>query len=560
MRSGYTSLPAISAREKRRAGLARTTPVYLCMRMIAALSAFLLGLTSLSSQSPGLTTIAGKVTNASGAPVSSAVVKLEHAGSQVTECTTDASGSFTFPNVSAGEYTVIAESAGLRSTPRVVNAGEGGAQPLELVMGGDGAPADAMEFADDPKFTVAAVTDWTAAGGHGSDAVLRTSEALNRETITLKSAQSRAPENNEAWRKQEAALRAAQAAAPDSFAPNHQLGEFYLSADRPAQAVPFLQAAYKLDPKKLSNERDLARALISTDAFTEAREHIAKLGAPADSADVHRLTGELEEKLGDPLKAVHEFEQAARLDPSEENYFAWGSELLLHRAVWQARDVFAAGVKSYPRSARMLTALGAALFAGALYDQSAETLCAASDLNPGDPEPYAFMGRVEISAPNPLPCVERKLASFAAQNPKDALANYYYAMALWKQKGPAPNPSVLARVEELLTTAVKLDPGCSAAWLQLGISHATQGDYRKAIDFYSKAIAADSQMSEAHYRLGIAYDRVGDKEKSQEQLRLHDEIEKAQAAAVEKQRREVKQFQVLISDKPPEAGSGKPQD
>ena len=57
-----------------------------------------------------------------------------------------------------------------------------------------------MDFADKPNFTVAAVTDWTAAGGHGSDAVLRTSEALNREALTLKpengeGAPSHAPEN-----------------------------------------------------------------------------------------------------------------------------------------------------------------------------------------------------------------------------------------------------------------------------------------------------------------------------------------------------------------------------
>ena len=43
-----------------------------------------------------------------------------------------------------------------------------------------------MEFADKPNFTVAGVTDWTAVGGHGSDATLRTSEALARETVTLK--------------------------------------------------------------------------------------------------------------------------------------------------------------------------------------------------------------------------------------------------------------------------------------------------------------------------------------------------------------------------------------
>jgi Flp pilus assembly protein TadD len=97
--------------------------------------------------------------------------------------------------------------------------------------------------------------------------------------------------------------------------------------------------------------------------------------------------------MGDPLAAVHEDEQAVRLDPSEQNYFAWGSELLLHRAVWQAAEVFKNGTKAYPKSASMLAALGTALFAGALYDQAAASLCQASDLNPADPEPYTLHGQ-----------------------------------------------------------------------------------------------------------------------------------------------------------------------
>ena len=83
----------------------------------------------------------------------------------------------------------------------------------------------------------------------------------------------------------------------------------------------------------------------------------------------------------------------------------------------------------------MLTALGAALFAGALYDDAAHRLCEASDLNPADPEPYTFMGKIEIAAPNPLACVSQKLERFVRLQPDNAIANYFYAMALWKENG-----------------------------------------------------------------------------------------------------------------------------
>ena len=505
------------------------------------------------SQQPASTTIEGRVLNAGGAPIASASVRLEHPGSPAVETKTNIEGRFILRDVPPGECTVIAEIAGRRSAPETIRGAQAETQRVDLVIDNDkSTTAETMEFADEPKFTVAAVTDWTAAGGHGSDAVLRTSEALNRETITLKPAQPHAAETSEVWRKEENTLRAAQASAPGSFAANHSLGEFYLNAEKFDQAVPFLQSAFKFEPDDHNNEYDLARGLIGKGDYTAARDHIEKLVARVDSADAHRLKGELNEKLGDPLAAVHEFERAVRLDPTEQNYFEWGSELLLHRAVWQARDVFAAGVKAFPKSERMLTALGAALFAGALYDQAAERLCAASDLNPNDPEPYTFMGRIEIAAPNPLPCIEQKLARYAAQHPADPLANYFYAMALWKQNGPAADPPTLAHVESLLSTAVKLDARCSDAWLELGVLEATRRNYPRAIEFYSKALEANPQMSEAHYRLGIAYDRIGEKQKAAEQLRLHDEIEKQQAAAIEKQRREVKQFKVVLEGQKPD--------
>jgi Flp pilus assembly protein TadD len=208
--------------------------------------------------------------------------------------------------------------------------------------------------------------------------------------------------------------------------------------------------------------------------------------------------------------------------------------------------VFESGVKAYPKSARLMTALGTALFSGAMYEEAAERLCAASDLSPDDAEPYLFMGRVDMASPNPLPCVETKLKRFVALQPANALANYYYAMAYWKHHGKSTDAETLRQVEQFLSKAVEADARCSSAYLQLGVIRASQSDFHKAAEFYQKAIDADSFSTEAHYRLGVAYDRLGEKEKAAEEFRIHDELEKQQAAAVDKHRREVKQFLVQV--------------
>jgi tetratricopeptide (TPR) repeat protein len=498
--------------------------------------------------------IKGSVLDSAGKPVADASVRLERKGVPSAVETTSASGGFAFCALAVGSYTLSAEKSGLRSGSTMVAASPDGEQTrVELVLGATSAvvapsSSPAMEFADKPNFTVAGVTDWTAVGGHGSDATLRTSEALARETVTLKP--QGVGSSGVGANESESNLRAALAAAPGSFEANHKLGEFYLQAGHYQESVPLLRAAYQIDPADRGNEYDLARADEENGDFSQARGHVEKLLAHQDDAGLHRLLGELDEKMGDPLAAVHEDEQAVRLDPSEQNYFTWGSELLLHRAVWQAAEVFKNGSKAYPASARMLSALGAALFAGALYDQAADSLCQASDLKPDDPEPYIFMGKIEIGAPKPLPCIEPRLARLVQQQPGNALANYLYAMAIWKRQQQPVNRESLQQVESLLNKAVAIDPKRGDAYLQLGILSSSQHNFEKAIGYYSQAIEVDPKLGEAHYRLGVAYDRIGSPEKAKEEFQLHDEIEKQQAAAVERQRRDVKQFLVVLQGQP----------
>jgi tetratricopeptide (TPR) repeat protein len=503
-------------------------------------------------------TIRGTVLNSADKFIGDASVRLQQEKAQgVVETKTNAAGVYAFSALQTGSYILRAEKSGLRSRAITVIASSPGDQKqVDLVLE-DSTPSStqAMEFADKPNFTVAGVTDWTAVGGHGSDSSLRTSEALARETLTLKpedsgKSASGSPGGASEGNESESMLRATLAGAPGSFAANHQLGEFYLHAGRYRESLPLLKASYQIDPANRGNEYDLALVYEQTGDFSQAREHVQKLLAHEDNADLHRLAGELDEKLGDPLAAVHEDEQAVRLDPSEPNYFAWGSELLLHRAVWQAVEVFRNGAKAHPKSARMLAALGTALFASALYDEAALRLCDASDLNPADPVPYIFMGKIEIAAPTPLACIEPKLARFVREQPENSLANYLYAMALWKRQEQSVDPRALQQVETLLTKAVTIDTKCGDAYLQLGVLYFSQHNFAKAIGFYTKAIEVNPQLGEAHYRLGVAYDRIGEPAKAKQEFQLHDEIEKQQAAAIERQRREVKQFLVVLQGQP----------
>ncbi len=507
----------------------------------------------------GGVTIQGTVLSFDGKPVSDAVVSLEKKDSPgALETKTNAAGAFAFSSLSTGSYRLSAGKSGSRSRSTVIIApSENSTERVDLVIQESGVAADpgtssvpaaqAMEFADQPKFTVAGVTDWTAVGGHGSDSSLRASETLTSETLALKPESAshgtaNAPGDVNEAKESESKLRAALADAPGSFDANHRLGELYLRIGRYPEAIPLLESAYRIDPANGGNQYALALAYEGSGDLLRARGRIRELLANQQSADLHRLAGELDEKLGDPLSAVREYEQAVKLVPSEQNYFEWGSELLLHRAIWQAQEVFQKGADAYPKSARMQIALGTALFAGARYGEAALRLCDASDLNPADPNPYIFMGKIQIAAPNSLACVEPKLARFVQQQPESSTANYLYAMAVLKHPS---NKQAVQQAEALLTKAVTIDSKCSEAYLQLGIMSASQRYFDKAIGFYTKAIEADPQLADAYYRLGVAYDRTGQPAKAKQEFELHDQIKQQQAEATERQRREVKQFLVI---------------
>jgi len=515
-------------------------------------------------QPPG-STVHGTVRDRSGKPAGGAHVLLQGGSPPASrETSTDAAGNFTFSGVTPGTFTLSADGGPSGNTAISITVSTASQQPAaDLILGahdtqqGNAASADAeqaIQFADKPDFAIAAVTDSSEAGGHGSDAGLRASEALTREAVKLKpeGAQPAAAASTGAANREEeseSALRAAVQQHPRDFEATRRLGLFYLQARRYQDAISSLQTAYQAAPTNFDNELDLARALQDAGDAAQARDHVRRLLARRQSAELHRMEGELDEKLDDPLAAVHAFQQAAGEDPSEGNYFAWGSELLIHRAISQAREVFDEGVRLYPQSARMLAARGATRFAGAQYDEAALDLCKASELNPESTEPYLFMGKVEVAAPNPLPCVVGKLAEFEKRHPENPLAQYYYAMALWKQQGQTTDEQGMKQVKDLLTQAVTLDPKCADASLELGNLSAGQKQWEEAIHHYLNAIQADPELNEAHYRLAVAYRHTGERAKAQEQFQLHAAIASKQTEETEQQRKAVKQFQVVLPGK-----------
>jgi tetratricopeptide (TPR) repeat protein len=319
-------------------------------------------------------------------------------------------------------------------------------------------------YFDEPTFIVAGVTDSANRGGHGSDPVLRSAEALAKATASLSSA-----------------------------------------------------------PAANGTVRSLREAI--------TRE--------PNNAALHHSLGDAEEKLGSPVEALREYQRAAELEPSESYIFDLGDELLTHGAAEQAVEVFTRGARLFPRSSRMLLGLAVACYSKSAYDQAREHFFAAADLNPADPTPYLFLGKVQSGAISQSDGFAERMERFVKLHPENAWANYYCAISIWKR---SEDTTTVARAQSLLETAVRLDPQLGAGWLELGVLHADRREDAQAIAAWQRAIAASPRMEQAHYRLAQAYLRMGEPAKAKREMELFEQLSKASAAELDRERAAVKQF------------------
>jgi tetratricopeptide (TPR) repeat protein len=329
---------------------------------------------------------------------------------------------------------------------------------------------------------------------------------------------------------------------PNNYETNHNLGEIYIRRGMMAKALPYLKKAQRLNPASYDNGYDLSLAYMLTGRLGDARTAVQQLLKVKQTAELHNLLAQIEEKDGNFVSAALEYETAAHQEPSESNLFDWGGELLVHRTLDPAVAVFEQATNRYPNSPRLMVGLGMAYYARGNYDDAVKAFLRGADLDPRDARCYKFLSRAYDSSPSQANEVIERFRRYAELQPGDGRAQYYYAMSLWKGKR-AQDPALdLKQIESLLQRAIALDPKLAEAYVQLGNLNSDHGKFADAIPQYQRALELDEDLADAHYRLGQAYVRTGQRDKGQEQLAVYQKLREQHLADLEKQRADIRQF------------------
>lgn len=342
-------------------------------------------------------------------------------------------------------------------------------------------------------------------------------------------------------------LRAAAEQAPRDFDANRNMGEFYLSEGRLRDAIPYLERAQESDPSSYENGYNLSLAYLQVGNLSGASRQIEALLKIRETAELHSLLGEVEDKAGNPAKAAHEYSRAAQLNPSEGNLINLGIEFSRYHALDLAEKVFVGAAERYPRSARIQVGLGYCNYLREKYERARTALIRAAELAPSNGNVYLALAKAYTSAPEMRgDGIVELMRKWVRLRPNDARSSYYCALSLRKEAHDLGRQGDPSEMESLLKTAVRLDPKMAGAYLQLGILRFDAHKYTEAIRMYEQAIRLQPDLSEAHYRLGQALARAGDRARAQQESELYGRLRKKED--LDKTRKDSEMLQLIYSD------------
>ncbi len=314
------------------------------------------------------------------------------------------------------------------------------------------------------------------------------------------------------------------------------------------EAVVDLSEAARLAPDRADILYNLALAHYDSGQMDAALESANGAKGLEDSASTESLLGDIHEKRGDALEAVHSYQAAVSLEPNNEQHrLALATELLRHQTFQAAIVVLEQAAGLFPQSTHVRVLLGLSYY---LVDRSAEavhTLLEASGLNNDDDLPIRYLGEITLQdAAVPDPSAVTRICSFADAHPTNKVGNAVCGGVLLRVSQETGDNSQRKEILRRLRESVQIAPNESVARCQLG----------KALDLSQQWPAARTQLEacvrlrpawpEGHYRLARVYRHLGLNSRALQQTKLQEQAVRNESDESVRRANTVGRFLVLF--------------
>jgi tetratricopeptide (TPR) repeat protein len=285
-----------------------------------------------------------------------------------------------------------------------------------------------------------------------------------------------------------------------------------------AASIPLMERVRRAFPDSYDVNYNLALACVDAGQYGRAAEILRPFANAGGKAEAFDLLGTVEEKERHPAEAEQAFLEAARREPSNEDYrFDYANSLVQHGKLNDGLTAFRASVSDLPKSAKLHTGLGSAFYLAGDYESAARELLEAVKLDPKSATAYFLLGEAYESAGQFQPSIEEAFKSYLSTNPRDPWAFYHYATMQYAHARADGHNNYSASTASL-KEALRLQPNFADAYLQLGITSLDEGHAEQGIRELEKATSLDPALGQAHYRLGLAYQKLGNQSRAKEEL------------------------------------------
>lgn len=314
------------------------------------------------------------------------------------------------------------------------------------------------------------------------------------------------------------------------------------------EAATDFEAANRLAPARADLFFNLALSRFRIGHWDAALASAEQAKTLEDSGSLESLIGDIQEKRGDALAAVHCYQAAVALEPSEERHrLALALELLRHQTFDAALVVLDQSAKLFPQSVRVKILLGLTYY---LVDRSPDAIRAlleASRLNPKDATAARYLGEITLQdTATPDPAAVAQLCKFADEQPKNKSADAFCGgvlLRLAREGGDASRkPEILRRLQH----AVRVAPGEPAARCQVGKAFEWADQWQQARMQLEECVRLASDSPEGHYHLSRVYRHLGLAGLASQQTLLQQQAAQRQSEESVRRTNTVTKFLVLL--------------
>ena len=485
--------------------------------------------------------VSGMIESSDGKGVPRVLVVLSSQGTGIEQMrtTSDDTGRYSFSGVPYGSYKLTASAQGYKDGNSKLVMMAVPALTIDFVLSalerektGMKEPTAEMGKAKRPlEFSPSGIRGTIAPSGYstglGSEETAQVARGVSK--LGTDSFASFVPDAGVVDCARESILQRAVRDNPHAFAPNDELGLYYLGHREYARSVQYLQMARALSPSDEETSRNLALALLGSARDSDAIAILQSLNANHDDPALEKLLAIAYEKSGHRDSAIMSYRRSAALDGSPENQFDCGMGIIRLGAAEEARSLFVEAEQAHPESAKLSMGLGIAEDLLGHKPQAVQRFLHAVELDPEYTPPYSFLADLVVSVPQSGEETRKRLAEFVVAHPEDAEAHLDYALVLWGQRTSRASSGNNAETLMQLKKALAINPKLARAHFVLGEVYAEAGDLSNAEHELQEALALDDKNAAAHYRLAQVYRRDGHAELANTELQkfrsLHQEHE-----------------------------------